>query len=61
MAAAVGSFSRRSTLRPASRAASLVAWRWEIVEVGRHGDDRARKLAAQGTLRAIAQHAQDLR
>ena len=27
MAAAVGSFSRRSTVRPASRAASLVAWR----------------------------------
>lgn len=28
MAAAVGSFSRRSTFRPASLAASLVAWRW---------------------------------
>jgi len=28
MAAAVGSFSRRSTFRPANRAASLVAWRW---------------------------------
>ncbi len=27
MAAAVGSLSRRSTVRPASRAASLVAWR----------------------------------